>query len=93
MACRIARAVYRDAVRVHTNQLAIRILGTLTGLGFLAVGAYALFGSDASVAQPLRERAAWFGITALIGGLWAIGVSWLDPDLSGVWCRSPRARR
>jgi len=81
------------AVRIHTNQLAIRVLGTLTGLGFLAVGLYALLGADAGVAEPLRERAAWFGLTALVGGVWAVGVSWLDADLSGVWCRPPRARR
>lgn len=80
-------------MRVHTNQLSIRVLGTLTGAGFLAVGAFALLGADASVADALRSRAAWFGITALVGGVWAIGVSWLDSDLSGVWCRPPRATR
>jgi len=79
--------------RLHTNQLAIRVLGTCTGIGFLAIGAYAMFGADDSVAAALRERALWFGITALIGGVWAIGVSWLDPDLSGVWCRPPRQPR
>jgi len=31
-------------MRLHTNQLTIRILGTLTGIGFLAVGAYAMVG-------------------------------------------------
>jgi len=77
-------------MRVHTNQLAVRVLGTLTGIAFIAVGGYALLGADASVAESLRERAAWFGITALVGGAWAIAVSWLDADLSGVWCRSPR---
>lgn len=77
-------------MRVHTNQLALRLLGTLTGLGFLAVGGYAVLGADAGVPDALRERATWFGITALIGGAWAIAVSWLDGDLSGVWCRPPR---
>jgi len=80
-------------MRVHTNQLAIRVLGTLTGAGFLGVGGYAIFGADAGVAEALRERALWFGVTAGLGGVWAIAVSWLDSDLSGVWCRSPRARR
>lgn len=80
-------------MRVHTNQLAVRLLGTLTGAGFLAAGGYALWGADAGVAESLRERAAWFGITALVGGAWAIGVSWLDSDLSGVWCRPPRRWR
>jgi len=80
-------------VRIYTNQLAIRCLGTLIGLGFLAIGAYAMFGADESVAALALERARWFGITALIGGLWAIGVSWLDSDLSGIWCRPPRRSR
>jgi hypothetical protein len=80
-------------VRIHTNQLAIRCLGTLIGLGFLAIGAYAMFGADDSVAAWALERAWAFGITALVGGVWAIGVSWLDADLSGVWCRPPRRSR
>jgi len=80
-------------LRLHSNQLPTRILGTLTGLGFLAVGAYAVFGADDSVAAALRERALWFGITALIGGAWAVAVSWLDSDLTGVWCRPPRRPR
>ncbi|MEX2198316.1 MAG: hypothetical protein WD886_05860 [Burkholderiales bacterium] len=84
--------VYRAAVRVHTNQLAIRILGTTMGAGFLAVGAYAMLGADDTVAAYLRERAWWFGLCALIAGTWAIGASWLDSDLSGVWCRQPRRR-
>jgi hypothetical protein len=80
-------------VRIYTSQLAIRCLGTLIGLGFLAIGAYAMLGADGSVAALALERAWWFGLTAVVGGVWAIGVSWLDPDLSGVWCRSPRRSR
>ena len=80
-------------MRIYTNQLAIRCLGTLIGLGFLAVGAYAMFGADESVADFALQRAWWFGLTALVGGAWAIGVSWLDADLSGVWCRPPRRSR
>jgi hypothetical protein len=80
-------------MRLHTNQLTIRILGTLTGLGFLAIGAYAVFGADDSVAAAARERAFWFGFTASVGGVWAVAVSWLDPDLTGVWCRPPRQPR
>jgi ATP-binding cassette subfamily F protein 3 len=45
----------------------------------------------ADQAQRLAELGS--GITALIGGFWAIGVSWLDSDLSGVWCRPPRRLR
>jgi hypothetical protein len=41
----------------------------------------------------VRERAWWLGVTAIIGGVWALAASWLDPDLSGVWCRPPRQPR
>lgn len=80
-------------MRLYANGLSIRVLGTLVGGGFLAVGAYAVFGADETVSAHLRERAFWFGVCALVGGVWAIGVSWLDPDLSGVWCRPPRRPR
>jgi hypothetical protein len=77
-------------MRLHRNQLGVRVAGTLTGLGFLVVGAYAAFGADGSVGDYARERSFWFGLTALVGGVLAIGMSWLDSDLTGVWCRSPR---
>lgn len=80
-------------MRVHRNGLPVRLLGSLVGLGFLAIGAYALFGADETVAGAARERAFWFGVCALVGGVWAIAVSWLDRDLSGIWCRPPRAPR
>jgi len=84
---------YRSNVRIRHNQPAVRILGTLTGMGFLAIGAYAMVGASDTVAAFANERAWWFGATAIIGGIWAIAVSWLDPDLSGVWCRPPRRPR
>ena len=62
-------------MRIHTNQLAIRFLGTLIGFGFLAIGAYAMLGGDDTVSAFALERAWWFGLTALVGGVWAIGVS------------------
>jgi hypothetical protein len=80
-------------VRIHRNQLATRILGTLIGIGFLAFGAYAMLGADDAVPALVRERAWWFGAAAGIAGAWALAVSWLDPDLSGVWCRPPRRPR
>ncbi len=84
---------YRSGVRIRHNQPAVRILGTLTGMGFLAFGAFAMLGADDTVADFIKERAWWFGVTAIVGGVWAIAVSWLDPDLSGVWCRPPRRPR
>jgi hypothetical protein len=86
-------AEYPASVRLYTNQPVIRCLGTLAGVGFVAIGAYAMLGADDTVPVHALERAWWFGVTALIGGAWAIGVSWLDPDLSGVWCRPPRRFR
>ena len=81
-------------MRLYTSKRWMRVLGTLTGIGFLLIGLYAIFGADdGTVAAELRSRATWFGITALIGGIWAIVVSWTDSDLSGVWCRPPRRAR
>jgi len=78
-------------MRLHTKDLGLRVLGTLTGVGFLLVGLYAIFGEDdGSVAAAMRTRANWFGVATLVAGVWAIAVSWLEPDLSGVWCRRPR---
>ncbi len=81
-------------MRLHTRGLATRILGTLIGAAFLLLGLYAIFGEDdGSVSAAARERALWFGISTLVAGVWAIAVSWLDSDLSGVWCRPPRRAR
>ncbi len=81
-------------MRLHTKDPGIRVLGTLTGSGFLLIGLYAIFGADdGSIAAATRMRATWFGIAALVAGVWAIAVSWLERDLSGVWCRPPRQPR
>ncbi|MCB1741377.1 MAG: hypothetical protein KDK91_13460 [Gammaproteobacteria bacterium] len=77
-------------MRLHRNQIWTRLLGTLTGLGFLAIGAYALLGGGAELTEVQIERARGFGWVACIGGLWAVAVSWLARDLSGIWCRPPR---
>ena len=84
---------YRASVRIHRNQPLTRILGSLVGAGFLAVGAYAMFGAEDTVPAFVRERAWWFGACATVAGVWAIAVSWLDPDLTGVWCRPARTPR
>lgn len=60
---------YRAGVRIHRNQLLTRILGTLAGAGFLAMGAYAIFGADDAVPAFIRERAWWFGATAIVAGV------------------------
>lgn len=84
---------YCFRVQIHRNQPLTRMLGSLMGAGFLAIGAYAMLGADDSISAFVRERAWWFGATATVAGIWAIAVSWLDPDLSGVWCRPPRSPR
>ena len=38
----------------------------------------------------LADRAMWLGITMNIAGVISFLLSWLAPDLSGIWCRSPR---
>jgi hypothetical protein len=76
-------------VKVHRNQPVVRVLGTLTGIGFLAMGAFALFGGGA-LDDYTQDRAIGFGVAALIGGVWAIAVSLFDSDLSGVWCKPPK---
>ncbi|MDX1432740.1 MAG: hypothetical protein R3286_09850 [Gammaproteobacteria bacterium] len=81
------------ALRVHLDKLGIRLGGTALGVGWLALGAYALLGADGSLDALTRERALGFGVTFLIAGLAAIAVSWLVADLSNIWCRHPRARR
>lgn len=81
-------------MRLHTNDPGMRIVGTLTGVGFLLIGLYAVFGhDDGSVAAAMRARAHWFGVATLVAGVWAIAASWLEPDLSGVWCRRPARHR
>ena len=45
-------------MRLHTNDPGMRIVGTLTGVGFLLIGLYAVFGhDDGSVAAAMRARA------------------------------------
>lgn len=77
-------------LRLHSNQLAIRILGTITGVGFLVVGAYSLLGGSDHPDAYIRDRSFWFGVTVIIAGIWAVAVSWLDSDLTNVWCRPPK---
>lgn len=48
---------YRASMRIHRNQPVMRILGTLIGAGFLAMGAYAMFGADEAVPAFVEERA------------------------------------
>ncbi|NIM74679.1 MAG: hypothetical protein GWN21_06670 [Gammaproteobacteria bacterium] len=77
-------------LRIHRNQPAIRICGTLLGIGFVLLGLFSLLGAGAHEAEIIRERATGFGVTAIVVGIIAVLCSLLVEDLSDVWCRSPR---
>ncbi len=77
-------------MRLHTNHLAMRVIGSLVGAGFLAFGLLVISWRGAAVDEALGERALWYGITLLIAGLAALVASWTVRDPSEVWCRQPR---
>ena len=77
-------------MRIHRDQPIVRTCGTLLGLGFVSIGAYAMFGAGDEVGAVVRDRAFWFGVTAVIGGVCAIGCSLLVEKLDDIWCRQPR---
>lgn len=77
-------------MRIHRDQLLTRVCGTLLGVGFLAIGAYALVGSFDVADAVARDRAFWFGVTAIIGGVLAVFASLFVEKLSDIWCRQPR---
>jgi uncharacterized membrane protein YccF (DUF307 family) len=72
-------------MKVHTNGLWMRICGSATGLGYLAVGTFAIAKRSEAPDPMLADRALWMGITFLLAGGLAIGVSWLVADLSNIW--------
>lgn len=80
-------------LRIHRDQPAIRICGTLLGIGFVLLGMYSILGAGAHDAEAIRERAMGFGITAVIIGVIAVICSLLVQDLSDIWCRHPRRRK
>ena len=80
-------------MRLYFNHLTIRILGTVVGLGLILIGLYAIFAGGEEVAEYARERAAAFGMTAIIGGVIAIFGSWAEQRVKEIWCSPPRAWR
>jgi len=77
-------------MRIHHTNLGFRLFATLIGLGFLAVGVFALTGGGEAVNEVARERATGFGITAIVGGVLALALTWLVEDLGNIWCRPPK---
>ena len=78
-------------MRIHRDQLATRVAGSLLGLGFIAAGLFAIFGAPDGLDAGLRAHARGFGITALIAGGIAVPVSWLVERLDNIWCAPPRS--
>lgn len=78
------------ALRIHRDQPVTRILGTLFGIGFVLVGAFAILGADEYAAPASYDRAIGFGVTAIVIGILAVLCSLLVKDLSDIWCRPPR---
>ncbi len=79
--------------RVHRDQPVIRILGTLLGIGFVLMGAFAIVGANDYATFASRDRAVGFGVTAIVVGIIAVLCSLLVKDLSNIWCRAPRRWR
>ncbi len=77
-------------MKLHTDNLLIRIGATVMGTGYAAFGGYAVAVSSEAPTAELADRALWMGITFLIAAVLAVGVSWLVADLSNIWCVAPR---
>ena len=79
-------------MRIYRNDIWRRLGGALDGIGLSAFGIYSLTMVAQAPDATLADRAWWWGITLNIAGVAAFLLSWLAPDLSGIWCRSPRFR-
>jgi len=80
-------------LRIHRDQPVTRVLGTLLGIGFVLIGAFAIVGANDHAAFASRDRAVGFGVTAIVVGIIAVLCSLLVKDLSNIWCRAPRRWR
>ena len=72
-------------MKLHTSGLPTRLAGTATGLGYLAVGVFAIVKRSEAPDPALADRALWMGATFLLAGVLAIGISWLVGDLGSIW--------
>lgn len=80
-------------MKLHTDQLNIRIPATILGIFFLCFGVYSLIGGSLHTDPYIADRAFWFGVTLILAGLLAIAISWLVQDLHNIWCVYPRTGR
>ncbi len=82
--------VTMSGMRIYRDDIWRRSGGALVGIGLCAFGIYSLTMVPQAPDATLADRAMWWGITLNIAGVASLLLSWLAPDLSGVWCRSPR---
>ncbi len=78
------------SLRIHRDQPAMRICGTLLGIGFVLLGAFSVLGAGEMGEEISYDRAVGFGVTAVIVGILAVLCALLVKDLSNIWCRHPR---
>ncbi len=78
------------SLRIHRDQPAMRICGTLLGIGFVLLGVFSALGAGELGEEISYDRAVGFGVTAVIVGILAVLCSLLVKDLSNIWCRHPR---
>ena len=79
-----------EPMRFRGDHLATRLSGTLVGVGFLLLGAFALIGPGVPTSAENQDKAFWFGMHLIVGGVLAVFVSWTAENLDGIWCRHPR---
>jgi hypothetical protein len=77
-------------MKLHTGNLGTRLGGTALGVGFLAIGTFAVSVSGKAPDAAVGDRAFWLGATFAFAGVCAVAVSWLVDDLSNIWCSQPR---
>ena len=80
-------------MKIHTDNLVIRIGATLLAVGYAGVGLFSLAMSGEAPSATLADRSFWMGVTFLIAAALALPVSWLVADLSNIWCIPPRQSR
>jgi hypothetical protein len=79
-------------MKLHRDEPAIRVTGSLVAVCFLFLGYYALTAATPDVPDLNRDRAFWFGVTCLVAGFLAIVLTWTIKDIRGVWCAPPQRR-
>ena len=77
-------------MRFRGDRLAMRLSGTLVGVGFLLFGSLAIIGPVVPTIEDVQDKAFWFGMLLIVAGTVAVFVSWTAQDLDGIWCRYPR---